>query len=287
MNVEEIIAKVDESIQDGSLSPGLSDINNAVAFIASQSFLPSLVTKSVVSFLSTDKSITGATNASPIVLTFDSAHGFSTGDIVIIIDVAGNSAANGTWYIEVLSDTTCSLLKSTGNGDYIISGGMATLRNVCAVMPANYDHDLFEATSLTDETKLTVRMNVKALGALNTELPKYMNGTLKDVAVENGMLYGSPPQIDNIVLCTYYKKPDVLALVTDIPSCIPLHLHEELLVSYILTKKWSLKEDGTDGKSPNMDRAIKIFSSGMSALSRYYPRPSVQTPEIQRKIIFF
>lgn len=70
------------------------------------------------------KTITDASNESPIVITALS-HGFSTGDIIEITGVVGNTAANGTWNITVVDAATFSLNSSTGNGAYI-SGGTAT-----------------------------------------------------------------------------------------------------------------------------------------------------------------
>lgn len=66
-------------------------------------------------------SITGATNASPIVIT-SASHGLTTGDRVTITGVGGNTAANGTWIITRLDANTFSLNGSTGNGSYT-SGG--------------------------------------------------------------------------------------------------------------------------------------------------------------------
>ena len=66
-------------------------------------------------------SITGATNASPIVIT-STAHGLQTGNIVTITGVGGNTAANGTFTITRVGADTFSLDGSTGNGAYT-SGG--------------------------------------------------------------------------------------------------------------------------------------------------------------------
>lgn len=65
--------------------------------------------------------ITGATNASPIVVT-SASHGLATGDRVTIAGVVGNTAANGTFTITRLDANTYSLDGSTGNGPYT-SGG--------------------------------------------------------------------------------------------------------------------------------------------------------------------
>jgi hypothetical protein len=69
------------------------------------------------------KAITGATNASPIVVT-STAHGFANGDVVTISKVGGNTAANGKWTIQNVAANTFELAGSTGNGAYT-SGGIA------------------------------------------------------------------------------------------------------------------------------------------------------------------
>lgn len=68
-------------------------------------------------------SVTGATNATPIVITTNSAHGYITGDSVTISGVGGNTAANGTKVITKISDTSFSLNGSVGNAAYT-SGGL-------------------------------------------------------------------------------------------------------------------------------------------------------------------
>ena len=69
--------------------------------------------------------VSGATNASPIVVTTSTPHGLVQpvgGAKVVRVDgVLGNTAANGVWTTNVLSTTTLELLGSTGNGAY--SGG--------------------------------------------------------------------------------------------------------------------------------------------------------------------
>jgi len=97
--------------------------------------------------------ITGATNASPIVITTSAAHLFSTYDIVYITGVTGNTAANGVFAITVLSATTFSLTGSTGNGAYV-SGGTAvdmSLTPACQV-PTNGDD--FDADAVISAVEL-------------------------------------------------------------------------------------------------------------------------------------
>jgi hypothetical protein len=66
-------------------------------------------------------SVTGATNANPIVITTSANHGLASGATVTIASVGGNTNANGTWTVTVLSPTTFSI-PVAGNANYT-SGG--------------------------------------------------------------------------------------------------------------------------------------------------------------------
>jgi len=67
--------------------------------------------------------INGATNASPIVISTGSPHGFSSNDIVNVSGVGGNTAANANgWPITVIDSTHFSLNGSTGSGAYTAGG---------------------------------------------------------------------------------------------------------------------------------------------------------------------
>ncbi len=68
--------------------------------------------------------ISGATNASPIVVTSILDHELAVGDSVTISGVLGNTAANGTFTISEVTRTTFTLQGSTGNAEYT-SGGKA------------------------------------------------------------------------------------------------------------------------------------------------------------------
>lgn len=75
------------------------------------------------------KAITGATNATPIVVT-SNAHGYENGDTVFITGVGGNTAANGYRIVQNVTANTYELttlagVNVAGNGAYT-SGGTAT-----------------------------------------------------------------------------------------------------------------------------------------------------------------
>lgn len=75
------------------------------------------------------KAITGATNATPIVITA-TAHGFTNGDIVSVEGVGGNLAANGLWKIAGVAANTFQLTDPITGGNAVgsaayTSGGYA------------------------------------------------------------------------------------------------------------------------------------------------------------------
>ncbi len=78
--------------------------------------------------------VTGATNASPIVVT-SASHGLSTGDRVTVAGVGGNAAANGTFTVTKASDDTFSLDGTSGGGGYTAGGGW----NVTGLYTADID----------------------------------------------------------------------------------------------------------------------------------------------------
>lgn len=67
------------------------------------------------------KAVIGATNAAPIVLNV-TGHGYSSGHVVNVATVAGNTQANGIWEILVVDANNFQLVGSEGNGAYT-SGG--------------------------------------------------------------------------------------------------------------------------------------------------------------------
>lgn len=71
-------------------------------------------------------SITAATNANPIVCTTNVPHGLTSGQYVVIAGALGNTAANGTFLVTVLSSTTFSI-PVAGNGAYTGGGSIISL----------------------------------------------------------------------------------------------------------------------------------------------------------------
>ncbi len=99
------------------------DWKNATAPIAPPVNLTGIaVERGIASVGTVSPAPNGATNASPIQITTSAPHGLSTGQIVTIIGVTGNTNANGTWSIIVTGTTTFTLTGSTGNGVQTVAG---------------------------------------------------------------------------------------------------------------------------------------------------------------------
>lgn len=71
-------------------------------------------------------SITGATNASPVVIT-SAGHGLKVGQYVKVSGVLGNTGANGSYIVSAVTTDTFSLSGSTGNGSYTSGGTWTTV----------------------------------------------------------------------------------------------------------------------------------------------------------------
>lgn len=71
--------------------------------------------------------ISGSTNATPIVVTFGAGHGKKTGDRVAIAGITGNTAANGEWALNFTGTNTAQLVGSVGNGTHGGTPRVATI----------------------------------------------------------------------------------------------------------------------------------------------------------------
>jgi len=84
--------------------------------------------------------VTGATNASPIVITTTSTNNLVAGDQVQITGITVNTAANGVFYVNPLTGTTFQLFSNSalttpvaGNGTYGTGGAVSLATNISGV----------------------------------------------------------------------------------------------------------------------------------------------------------
>lgn len=107
--------------------------------------------------------LTGATNASPIVIT-QAAHGLTTGTKVTVSGVGGNTNANGTFTVTRVSASTFSLDGTTGNGSYTSGGSW----HVVGLYSASFT--LSEANGFDSEGNYTVAFDYAVSAAARRDL---------------------------------------------------------------------------------------------------------------------
>ncbi len=133
----------------------------------------------------TNLAVTGATNATPIVIT-TAAHGFSTGDVVTLASVGGNTNANGTFRVTVISSTTFSLDGSAGNAAYTSGGTVAKWnRIVTAARPGGSGaiRGWKITTNSTNVTSVSYSLAIFKSATTGSQLPPA--ATLDNTAIGN------------------------------------------------------------------------------------------------------
>ena len=71
--------------------------------------------------------VTDASNTFPIRITLANITALITGDSIVVSEVTGNTAANGTWTVTRIDDTHFELQGSLGNGAFTCAGWAASL----------------------------------------------------------------------------------------------------------------------------------------------------------------
>lgn len=97
--------------------------------------------------------ITGATNATPIVITVAANSGLKTGDRLAVAGITGNTGANGEWTLEAVTATTFKLLGSVGNGTY---GGTPRAAQIFDQTPLMANHSAVMSLSGSGACTLTL-----------------------------------------------------------------------------------------------------------------------------------
>jgi len=115
--------------------------------------------------------VTGATNATPIVITTSSANGLVSGDEVVVSGVTGNTGANGTWLIIAVSASSFSVVGSVGNGVYAGGGAIFSPQQLGVPVLLGFDNDTntisaVGPTRVSDNPLTTVTRSVRFIDSL-------------------------------------------------------------------------------------------------------------------------
>lgn len=134
--------------------------------------------------------VSGATNATPIVITTSSAHGFSNGDLVGVASIGGNTAANGhIWNITSASGSSLTLEGSAGNGAYTSGGTIYKLNNT-------------RTTALTLQDGVLVKTGATTRRYLGTGMTGGTSGQMDD-AILKRMLYNYYHRLPRACVVSY------------------------------------------------------------------------------------
>ena len=116
--------------------------------------------------------ITGASNASPIVISTANTDGLQAGDTVFVDGIAGNTAANGVWTVgTVVANTSFGLVGSTGNGTYTAGSGIWCSNDTDTPRPPITIHRAFIFYDKTTNAEYPVIVGVDA--SSNTRIYYY------------------------------------------------------------------------------------------------------------------
>ncbi len=111
-------------------------------------------------------SIASSTNASPIVITTATAHGFTTGQVVSVAGHTVNTSANGIWKVgTVISSTQFQILKLDGSNTIAYGAGGATgavtnVTNCVVTVGAGLTKNITLCGGLNEKTNWVAATNV-------------------------------------------------------------------------------------------------------------------------------
>lgn len=129
------------------------------------------------------QAITGATNATPIVVT-SNGHLLQAGMTVKVASVGGNTAANGLWKVGTVTTNTFQLVGSVGNGAYTASTGTWALT---ANLGRFYDAD----TNNVNLTYNTQTSGTSTFTCWKAPLPTTTPGGTNSVQLSSGLISAS------------------------------------------------------------------------------------------------
>lgn len=132
----------------------------------------------------------------------------------------------------------------------------------------NYHSNLYSA-HVKDARDIAV---VSSVGLLQEDHPEFddsdpTNGEIETLTTrKDSIVYFPTPSVATEVVCGFYVNPTPLADNGDIPTCIPVALHEELLENFALWKCWNMIEDGIEGIKLNTAHHRKAFNTALMEL---------------------
>lgn len=123
----------------------------------------------------TPKAVTSSTDATPIVVTA-TAHGFATGDLVMIQGHTTNVAANGIFKVTRVTADTFSLQDYNSGADVAGSGAGAGSSGVAIIAPKILFCQDFKSIQFELETSSSASCTINPVGSFGRKFADEVNG---------------------------------------------------------------------------------------------------------------
>jgi len=135
-------------------------------------------------------------------------------------------------------------------------------------MPSDFGRALVSVTSAATNSFVDIMSSFAEFLQFYPTLDSEAN--VNAVAVRGARLYyqGIPAVADTLTV-HYYSTPTELVDDADIPTCLPTHLHEELLVNYAAMLIFDQIEDGIEGQKVNFQNCQMKFDRAMLSLESF------------------
>ncbi len=150
-------------------------------------------------------SVSGATNATPIVITTSAVHGLRNGQYVTIDGVLGNTNANGSYYAKVLTANTFELYTNrqltqarNGNAAYTSGGSWSVALSRGSALGAGVDYTMSSASppqiTFANATTSTTRVTYSLASATPAAAPTSVGFSIDSALVpsDNNTIGGIP-----------------------------------------------------------------------------------------------
>lgn len=169
-------------------------------------------------------------------------------------------------------------LEAQGTVSTSTSASMVALP-VSATTPSvvyGYNRDLYFCYSAAQNDEVRVYPSLEYLAAEDPSMA--LAGIVTAVSVAGANLwYVRRPGVADTLTLRYFTDPAALSADSDIPSCLPAHLHEKLLINCVCGYYYSKTEDGIEGQKTNTNHHKAELSEALSQLI-YWVGPSRTRP---------
>lgn len=95
-------------------------------------------------------------------------------------------------------------------------------------------------------------------------------GDVEAIAIEGNVIwYANTPSTVTAMSMLLYSNPTPLEETTDVPDCIPVHLHRATIIPWVAMQMFNMMEQADDGNKTNFLVQQEFYMSGLRKLREY------------------